>query len=403
MPAKHEVVDFSSNDYLSLGSSQRLQETLISSLRSASCYGPASSRLLDGNTSAHRQLEQRLCDTFNGKSALLFNSGYDANASLWSVLPCADDYVLYDEYVHASTHDGLRLSRCPKSQRQPFQHNSVLHLRQSLQSILATSDKVRTGQADVFVAVESLYSMDGDLAPLPDLLAAIEQELPLRNAHLMVDEAHTTGLYGPGGRGLVCHYGLAARVPLRLHTFGKSLASNGAVLLCSPTLRRYLVNYARPLIYSSTLSHFAIKAIDAALTEMLAASAARQHVLELSARARRQLTRLLEQPAHAERRLHLMPLCSADHLQCSPIIPILSSQPRMLAVFLQAKGLLLRPIAYPTVPIGTERVRLCIHARNTQAQVDLLLSALQEWLEMSPSSTPQLLSPQNSTMREAHL
>ena len=229
-----QLVDFSSNDYLSLSKSRLLQEQfqqaialqpLPSSSDGFTPYGPASSRLLDGNTSQHIALEQRASKFFRGESALLFNSGYDANSGVFGCLSANGDAVLYDELIHASAHDGMRNSR--SKIKRPFRHNSSEDLERIIIDLLGSSPDFRNGRRQIFVAVEALYSMDGDLAPLPELLTVIERTLPKGNGHLIVDEAHSTGLYGPAGRGLTCAYGVESRVLIRLHTFGKAMSCSG--------------------------------------------------------------------------------------------------------------------------------------------------------------------------------
>lgn len=263
------LVDFSSNDYLSLSRSTILQENLRSALAVLPAqnvdgspgtgtsrlaqegshsdntllrpppppppppgprqYGPASSRLLDGNSPTHLSLERRLAEFFRGQSGLLFNSGFDANAGLFACLPTGSDVVLYDELIHASTHDGMRHSRIPPANRRPFKHNDPADLERHILALLQDRDRpgLASGEAQLFVAVEALYSMDGDLAPLREFVRVVESLLPRGNGHLIVDEAHSTGLYGENGRGLTCALGLEDRVLVRLHTFGKAMACSG--------------------------------------------------------------------------------------------------------------------------------------------------------------------------------
>ena len=236
------LVDFVTNDYLSLTSSETLRTHLLSELnKSPAILGSGGSRLLVNPTS-HEELEERLRTFFRAPSALLFNSGFDANAALFSSVPQVGDIAVYDEFIHASVHDGLRASRLVQSGRNTdnegfknllsFSHNSASALRKVLEDTLekhARREELRAGTSSVFVAVEALYSMDGTLAPLPEIVSLLDELFPRGNAHLIVDEAHATGLYGPSGRGLVAHYGLEDKVFVRLHTFGKALASSGGV------------------------------------------------------------------------------------------------------------------------------------------------------------------------------
>lgn len=241
----NSLADFVSNDYLSLASSPTLRSKFLDALHaSPSILGSRGSRLLV-NPAEHDALESRLCSFFRAKAALLFNSGFDANAGVFASLPQPGDVAVVDEAIHASVHDGLRASRL--SALRTFRHNDVDSLRDNLLNLLegggggspstSTSTEahanaqraasLRNGSSSVFVAVEALYSMDGTLAPLPAIVTVLYTLFPRGNAHLIVDEAHATGLFGPGGRGLVAHYGLEDRVLVRVHTFGKALASSG--------------------------------------------------------------------------------------------------------------------------------------------------------------------------------
>ncbi|EEY21523.1 8-amino-7-oxononanoate synthase [Verticillium alfalfae VaMs.102] len=269
-------VDFSSNSYLSLSAVPEVQkayiahlEQLIASNSRTSILGSSGSRLLDGNSNYAEALEHDVAAFHHAPAGLLFNSGFDANVGLFSCVPQPGDVVVYDELVHASAHDGMRMSRA--AQRLPFKHNSVSPARphtlghtpparQSLSEILvaltqgANGREVRAGTRNVFVAVEAVYSMDGDVAPLREIVDCIKQHLTRGNGRLIVDEAHSTGLFGLQGRGLVCELGLERDVFARLHTFGKAMGASGAILSCAPVVREYLINYARTLIYTTAMS-----------------------------------------------------------------------------------------------------------------------------------------------------
>jgi 8-amino-7-oxononanoate synthase len=214
-------VDFSSNDFLSLSTSPQLRQSLISELQShLAQLGSTGSRLLDGNSELAESLERELAAFHGGRAGLLTNSGFDANVSLFSCLPQSGDVILYDELIHASVHDGMRQSRA--ATHFGFAHNSVDDLRRKLETC-----KERYPGRNIFIAVESVYSMEGDLAPLVDMTDLVEELFPQNNAHLIVDEAHATGIYGAQGRGRVSELGLESKIFARLHTFGKALACNG--------------------------------------------------------------------------------------------------------------------------------------------------------------------------------
>jgi 8-amino-7-oxononanoate synthase len=219
-------IDFSSNDFLSLSTSPILKATFIQELSSSQLpTGSGGSRLLDGNSRFAEDLEQLIARFHNASSGLLFNSGFDANAGFFSCVPQPGDIIVYDSLIHASVHDGMRLSRA--SATLPFAHNSVEDLRRVLLSCLADLSTIREGQNHVIIAVEAVYSMDGDLAPLKEIIEVVETVLPPGTGYVVVDEAHSTGVLGPNGRGLVCELGLEEKIFARLHTFGKSLACNG--------------------------------------------------------------------------------------------------------------------------------------------------------------------------------
>lgn len=225
------AVDFSSNDFLSLATSQELRDLYLAELNrgpSIARLGSGGSRLLDGNSTYAERLEDDIATFHRAKKGLLCNSGFDANVGLFSCLPQPGDAIVYDEFIHASVHDGMRLSRA--GERVAFAHNSASALREVLTSLIDTDNAIEAGKRNVFIAVEAVYSMDGDVAPLNAIVDIIRELLPQGNGHLIVDEAHSNGVLGPRGRGLVCKLGLEDKVSVRLHTFGKALACNGGML-----------------------------------------------------------------------------------------------------------------------------------------------------------------------------
>jgi 8-amino-7-oxononanoate synthase len=225
LPTPHQI-DFSSNDFLSLSSSTHLKSLYIDELQNTNLpLGSGGSRLLDGNSTYAEELERDIAKFHGAEAGLLFNSGFDANAGFFACVPQPGDVIVYDELVHASVHDGMRLSRAEKTVG--FEHNSVDGLRRVLLGLLEECVGLREGTRSVFVAVESIYSMDGDVAPLKDIVDVVEEVLGSQGGYIVVDEAHSTGVLGPDGRGLVCELGLEDRIFARLHTFGKAIAANG--------------------------------------------------------------------------------------------------------------------------------------------------------------------------------
>lgn len=338
------LVDFCSNDYL--GISKELKSEGNESV------GSTGSRLLRGNYSLIEQLEGKLADFHQVPSALVYNSGYVANLGIFSAIPQKGDAVLYDEFIHASAKDGMRLSF---AKTYSFKHNDL----ESLKNRISTLRKSIHG--DLYVAVESVYSMDGDAAPLRDLVD-LSRSL---NFVLIVDEAHALGIYGKQGEGLVQALGLGDYVGIRVVTFGKSLGCHGAAVLCNDILKEYLINFSRPFIYSTALPPHAAKIIIKAYSVLGNGSQVAlltDHIqLFKSKAAFLQLSDLI--PSDSAIQCFLMP--GNDLVKkCSDL--------------LGEAGFDVRAILCPTVPKGSERLRICLHAFNTKEQIHDLLVAISD-------------------------
>jgi 8-amino-7-oxononanoate synthase len=248
IPPRNDRVDFSSNDFLSLSQSSQLKALFLEELQSSNTpQGSGGSRLLDGNSAYAEKLEQDIAQFHRAEAGLLFNSGFDANAGFFACVPQVGDVIVHDELVHASVHDGMRMSRAEKIIA--FNHNSIHDLRSILRELVDEEEVPRSRRRNVIVAVESIYSMDGDVAPLLEIANEIEEIIGNENGYLVVDEAHSTGVLGPQGRGLVCEIGLEHRIFARLHTFGKALGSSGGSFK-SPSQAKFIANCARQRSYS---------------------------------------------------------------------------------------------------------------------------------------------------------
>ncbi|KAJ5984829.1 hypothetical protein N7499_008957 [Penicillium canescens] len=378
------AVDFSSNDFLSLSTSPAYREKFLALLNNTPPSFPfasGGSRLLDGNSAYAEELENFVADFHQAPTALLFNSGYDANVGVLSSIPQPGDVILYDELIHASAHEGMRLSRA--GARKMFPHSSPPGLREVLQSQITADPAIRKGSRNVFVVVESIYSMDGDVAPIKEFIKVVDDLLPTGNGYFYVDEAHATGVFGPKGAGVVQELGVQNRMFIRVHTFGKALASHGAMVLCGPETRDYLINYARSLIYTTALGYPFLASIRAAY-ELLSSGETTSLQYRLQ-----QLIRHLRQRLDG---LHTRPsiMFEIDHFPTSPIISLRTSQPRQLASACQEKGFIVRAIMPPTIPEGKERVRVCLHAGNTEAEIDGLVRTVQVWLDESQRKAAKL-------------
>ncbi|KAI4688754.1 uncharacterized protein J4E84_004684 [Alternaria hordeiaustralica] len=376
LPLQNQT-DFSSNDFLSLSTSPQLKSEYLQELQRIDLpLGSGGSRLLDGNSTYAEQLEQEIANFHGAASGLLFNSGFDANAGFFASVPQPGDVIVCDELVHASVHDGMRLSRAGKTIA--FEHNSISDLKKTLVAVLGENDGVRDKSCNVFVALESIYSMDGDVCPLKEMVEVVEEVLGPERGYIVMDEAHSTGVLGPEGRGLVCELGLEKRIFARLHTFGKAVAANGAILLGSDTLRHYLINYARPLIYTTFLSYPSLALIRSSYRLLQSGQSVKlqAHLQHLTQHLYTSLGHLQRHSKSASQALTVPSACPR-----SPIFAVQLARPKVLASFLQTHGMMVRAVVPPTVPVGTARVRICLHAGNTSAEVEKLVELLGRWCE----------------------
>lgn len=265
-----DAVDFSSNDTLSLGASGALRAEFMQELERHPNVSPGagSSRVMDGNYDYLEAVEDEIAQFHGADAGLMIGSGFEANLAIFAAIPRPGDAIVYDELVHASTHDGMQHSQA--ATRLPFRHNDVDSFRDALIFVCDSQPLIRQGKRCVIVAVESFYSMDGDICPLRELTEVTKEIFPGGNAQFLVDEAHSTGVIGPNGAGLVCELGLESEVAIRLHTFGKALSASGgtlntteilaklidinsaiAIILGNKTLKSALLNLARPVIYTT--------------------------------------------------------------------------------------------------------------------------------------------------------
>ena len=338
LPPPSPSIDFSSNDYLGLARSRELEER-ISRATKGLRHGASGSRLLSGNSAETEQLEAKLGEIFQG-SALLFNCGYMANVAVLSCLPQRGDTILLDEYAHASMRDGARLSF---ARTHSFRHNDVHDLEK----------KLKRAEGKKFIAAESVYSMDGDACPIEEVARLAEKY----EAIIVWDEAHSTGLFGARGEGVALTKKLD--VPVRIYTFGKALGVHGACVAGSETMKNFLINHARPFIYSTALPPHSVKAIDCAFDYL-------KENNQLQIQLRKRIDYFL-QKAKWENKIP-----SQSSVQCL----IFGKEVRAKAAQLMKAGLDCRPVLSPSVPQGKERIRLCLHAFNTEEEIDLLVQAI---------------------------
>jgi 8-amino-7-oxononanoate synthase len=340
--------DFASNDYLGLADSEALRTALAAGIERGLPAGSGGSRLLRGNHAEHEALEAHAARYYGSEAALFFPTGFAANAALFAALPQRGDLVVHDELIHASAHDGMKLGRAGTI---AAAHNDA----QAFEDIIARW-RAGGGAGTPWIAVESLYSMDGDRAPLADLAAVADRH----DAVLVVDEAHATGVFGPGGTGLA--HGLARRDNLiTLHTCGKAFGAEGA-LLCAPAIATdFLVNRGRPFIFSTAPSP-------------LMAWLVRQ-AIEIVANEPERQARLHALVRHAAERL--VPLgIPASGTQILPVIIGDNDRTMRIAGSLQGAGFDIRGIRPPTVAQGTARLRIAITLNVDEDNIDDMADAL---------------------------
>jgi len=350
-------IDFASNDYLGLAGDPVIAGAIRQAIDSGVPTGAGGSRLLRGNAPEHEALEAKAAAFFGSEAALFFGAGFAANAALLSTLPQAGDLIVADDLAHASMHEGMRLSRAGHVLAG---HNDPQAIADAISGWRASG-----GKGTPWIAVESIYSMDGDIAPLADIAAVADQH----GAMLLIDEAHATGIAGPGGRGLAAPYEGRENV-IALHTCGKALGVEGALVTGPRVAIDWLVNRARGFIFSTAPSPLMAVAVSAALDRCAAADDLRDRLDALRSHSGKVLCAPLGLAAPA-----------------SPILPvILGSDQRAMAVAtaLQAAGFDVRGVRPPTVPPGTARLRITLTLNARTPDVDALAPVLRAAMESNP-------------------
>ena len=344
-------IDFSSNDYLALAASPQLAEAARDALDRGVPLGAGGSRLLRGNHAEHEALESEAAAFFGSEAALYFGSGFAANAALIATLPGHGDLIVHDALIHASAWDGMAQS---KADTRACAHNDVPAFEDAIKAWRAGG-----GNGRVWIAVESLYSMDGDQAPLADL-AALAQRF---DAMLLIDEAHATGVLGPDGRGLAAVLELEGRENVvALHTCGKALGASGALITSSAAIRDFLINRARAFIYATAPS------------PVMAAVVRRALAIVRDEPERR--AKLAQRVAFANETLHRLSGMAPSGSHILPVVVGTDVRAVALASAMQARGFDIRAIRPPTVPEGTARLRIAITNGVEMATIQAMMAAL---------------------------
>ena len=357
LPVSNPLIDFASNDYLGFAKSETIFNQTHHYLleNNIKINGATGSRLISGNHNLYQVTEDFIANFHQSETALIFNSGYDANVGFFSSVPQRNDVILYDELCHASIRDGILMSNA-KSYK--FQHNDF----ENLEKLITTQLETRNPKPETFyVITESVFSMDGDSPNLEELVTLCEKY----NCFLVIDEAHALGVFGNHGEGLLQSQGLQDKVFARIMTFGKGLGCHGAVILGSQELKNYLVNFARSFIYTTGLSPHAVATILIAYQHLQAEKEAIQNL--------RNNIKFFNQE---KMQMGLKPLFvySKSAIQCA-IIPG-NEKVKSIANQLQNNGFDVKPILSPTVPEGQERLRFCLHSFNSQKEISEVLQFL---------------------------
>ncbi|MBP9706063.1 MAG: 8-amino-7-oxononanoate synthase [Oligoflexales bacterium] len=364
LEVKSDGIDFASNDYLGIARNKEIAAsiaTLWSELINQSngeqfILGASGSRLVSGESFLYAQLEKKISEYHDVESALLFNSGYHLNVGLFAALAKPGDTIVYDEQCHASLIQGIKLSGVTTRR---FRHNNLNHLRQKL----IKSDV--NSQAQIYVVIESIYSMEGSAAPLREILEIVEEF----GARLIIDEAHALGVVGRKGAGLVSHLGLQDRVFARVVTYGKAFGLAGAALLGPELLKKIMINKSKPFIYTTALPIVQliglIQIYDYMLTNIEVLQKKLNENIEFF---RKQMSTKL-----AGRQIDEVPeLLPSEH----PIQVLIYGNSQAVleqSQNLKSKGFTVAAMRPPTVPKGTDRLRICLHVHNTKQQIQQLV------------------------------
>ena len=356
------LVDFSSNDYLGFSKSEIIFTKTHQFLNKNKIIqnGATGSRLLSGNYSLFSVVETMLSQAYKSESALLFNSGYNANMGFFSCVPQRGDIVLYDEYIHASIRDGISLSN---AKGYKFKHNNFEELEKLINR---HSKEIFKPYQNIYIVTESVFSMDGDS---PDLVA-LSNISKKHNAFFIVDEAHAVGVLGEYGEGLVQALNLEHHVFARIITFGKALGCHGAVVVGSENLIQYLINFSRNFIYTTALSPHSLVTIKEASYQLINASErAKLHENIRCFKAEITNNKLENNFIESNSAIHCCLISGNKNV-------------KTIAFQLQNEGFNVKPILSPTVPKGQERLRFCLHSYNSNQEILRVLKLLAKFVAL---------------------
>ncbi len=353
---QNSFIDFSSNDYLGFSISETIFNDTHNYLKNnnISQNGATGSRLLSGNHAIYNTVETQICKFHNSESALIFNSGYDANIGFFSSVPQRGDVILYDEYIHASIRDGINMSN---AKAYKFKHNNLEALEEL---ITRHSELVSESHQHIYIVTESVFSMDGDS---PDIVT-MAQLSKNNNAYLIVDEAHAIGVFGDKGTGLIQHLNLENDVFARIITFGKAMGCHGAAILGNEKLTLYLINFSRSFIYTTALSPHSLATIYSAYNTLKTTP----NIKKLHQNIQFFKDEIIN------KQLTSIFIESHSSIHCCIISG--NEKIKSIANKIQKQEFNVKPILSPTVPNNQERLRFCLHSYNSQKEISEVLKLL---------------------------
>lgn len=328
-------LDFSSNDYLGLANHPRIKAAVINYLNTGGSVGSGGARLLTGNKKEHQELEEFAADYFNKEACLFFSSGFMANYAIFTTLPQRRDFIIYDELIHASVRDGIQASLAKSIK---FSHNDLESLKEKIEKAQSLNAQ------KIWLAIESVYSMDGDIADISGILELIKN---YKNIYLIIDEAHAVGIFGTNGKGF--SYDLDYEKLIVLHTCGKALGVSGALVCGQKSVIEFLINKSRPFIFTTAESPIIAVAVKEALIVARDENWRREKLLELI--------------NYAHHKTQILPIVMKD-----------SQKALDATAFLQAEGFDVRAIRPPTVP--SARLRISLNANREKHEIDKLFSLI---------------------------
>ncbi|KAI0393943.1 5-aminolevulinate synthase [Xylariaceae sp. FL0594] len=381
-------VDFCSGDILGLRSSDSRRAAFFAELTSQSEFATGSSgvRLMDGNYPYLEEAEREIASFHGAEAGLILGSAFEANVAVWTALPRPGDVIVYDELIHASSHEGFKQSLAVD--KFMFLHNDIESFRSVLESVFHAHTMVKQGKRSILVAVESIYSMDGDVCPLQELVdVAYVVSGGRGNIQFVVDEAHCVGVIGPGGAGLVSMLGLQDEIAVVVHSYGKALGATGAIVLGRQLIKDALINFGRSVVYTTSPSLPFVAAIKSgyALLKSTQTQQAREKIQELAKTFFNCVTLHPLWPVSSQQGLLSVPLAEGweDRDFLTHIITVSTRQQYTYWLYfhLQLESFSVFPVGYPVVPHGQSRMRIIMHAHNTQREVELLVEAIFAWVE----------------------